>query len=121
MLVEEARHLADERLGGGEVVVAPEAVHLAEAADADGLDAGLGEQAGELLALVAQRVVLRSGDKGRRQGVQPVGEERGEVGVVEVGLGAGVLLPVPVGLGRVEARVGSLLPGREGAARVEEG
>ena len=52
---------------------------------ADDLDAGLGEPQREQLALVAQRVVLGGGDERRRQGVQPVGDQRGEVGVVQVG------------------------------------
>ena len=99
----------------------PEAVGLAQAADADDLDARLGDPPGELLPLVAQRVGLRGGDEGGRQGVEPVGEQRREVGVVVVGLGAGVLLPVPGRLGRVEARLLPLPPRREAGARVEEG
>ena len=54
----------------------------------DDLDAGLGELARQLLALVAQRVVLGGRDQGRRQRVQPVGQQRREVGVGEVGVGA---------------------------------
>ena len=52
----------------------PEAVGLAQAADADDLDARLGDPPGELLPLVAQRVGLRGGDEGGRQGVEPVGD-----------------------------------------------
>ena len=109
VLVEPAGDLAHQRLGCGEGRVPPEAVGLTGAPDADDLDARLRDPPGELLSLVSEGVGLRRGDEGRRQGVQAVGEQRGEVGVVVVGLGPGVLLPVPGRLGRVEAR---LLPER---------
>ena len=83
MLVEPAGDLAHERLGGGEGRVPPEAMGLAQAADAHDLDPGLRDAPGELLPLVAKRVGLGRGDEGGRQGVQAVGEQRGEVGVVE--------------------------------------
>jgi hypothetical protein len=55
---EEPGDLAHEGLGGREHVdVAPEAVDLALVARRDDLDTGLGQQQGEVLALVSQRVV----------------------------------------------------------------
>ena len=117
-----SRKPATWRTSGSDAVkcgVPPEAVDLAEAADGDGLDAGLGEQPGEVLALVAQRVVLGGRDQGRRQGAQPVGEQGREVGVVRSASVRGVLLPVPGGLARVEA-VGRRC-GRTGSRRAGRG
>ena len=102
---QERRDLQGQRLRGVEDVgVPPEAVHLAEVAGADDRHALLGEPVDEALALVAQRVVLGGDDQRRRQGAEPVGEQRREVGVGQVGGRRGVLPPVPRGLARVEAR-----------------
>ena len=97
----------------------PEAVHLPEVAGRDHLDAGLGEQAREVLPLVAQRVVLGRHDQGGRQAREPVGAQGCQVGVLQVGRGGGVLLPVPRGVAWVEA-VGGGGVGVEAGGRVEE-
>ena len=106
----EAGDLPGERLGGVEDVgMAPEPVHLTEVARADDAHVQLGEAPDEQLALVAQRVALGGDHQRGRQGGEPVGEQRRQVGVGEVGGRGGVLLPVPGGLARVEPDVGQLV------------
>ena len=87
--------------------VPPEAVHLAQVAGRGHVDPARRGAAARLLALVAQGVVLRGDDQGRRQGGERVREQRREVGVREVLRAAGVLLPVPLRLARVEADGGA--------------
>ena len=76
--------MPDQLLGRREDRVPPEAVDLAEVARAGDVAARLGDQRGEVLALVAQRVVLGGGDQRRRQRAEPVREERRQVGVGQV-------------------------------------
>ena len=59
---QERGDLANQRFGRRELRVSPEAVVLPQAADRHGLDPCLRDPAGELLALVAQRVELRGRD-----------------------------------------------------------
>ena len=63
--------------------------------------------------------MLGGDDQGRRQGGEPVGEQRREVGVGQVRRARGVLLPVPRGLLRPEA-VGRGGVGVERGGGVEE-
>src|SRR3954467_11855066 len=120
LAAEEGAGLQDGLLGRRERRVPPVAVDLPEVAGAGHLAAGPGDQRGEVLALVAQRVVLGGGDQDGREAAQPFGQEGRARWFGVVPLACGALLPVPRRRARVEGRRSAELVPQEAALRVDE-